>query len=209
MTDFAVGHAGGHDILGIGTDPFPGLGISYSEVRDALRDSPEIHDGILNLAIAVRDYWRDLAPVFGETGNDERRKQPADGEAGAYRDSIHVTWVKTGGSDMPVARVLSDDMKAEWIEYGASHMPEYAPATKTAEHFGGTGPLQHEGIKSAQSRVRAAVHELAGLRAASASREEIALAAKHVSVAREARSEAFKNARLGAQTVGRGKKGRR
>ena len=36
-------------------------------------------------------------------------------------------------------RLGTNNMLARWIEYGSQHMPEYAPAQRTVDHFNGSG----------------------------------------------------------------------
>ena len=63
------------------------------------------------------DYWRSIAPV----------------KTGAYRRSIHVERRGKRGY-----RVVADDYKAAFLEYGTVDTPEFAPAAKTVKHYGGT-----------------------------------------------------------------------
>jgi hypothetical protein len=56
---------------------------------------------------------------------------------GDYSESVKIKYSKTkDGASM--AKVGSRDYKAHWIEYGSSHMPEFAPRAATVDHFGGT-----------------------------------------------------------------------
>lgn len=196
-----VGHGSNYDPHGIGTDPFPGLGISREEVLRAFGDNPDIKAEVERLAGQVKEAVQSYAPVFGD--RPARRESPADGSAGDYRDSIHVTWVTTSDSDLPVARVISDDMKAAWIEYGSAHMPEYAPFTKAATEFGGTGPQYNGAAGHAQSKFREAKEALERARR-EGSHEDVALAAKHFEAASVRRSDALKAQRNSANRSGRG-----
>lgn len=195
-----VGHGSNYDPHGIGTDPFPGLGISREEVLKAF-DDPEIRREVEKLAQQVQETVQSYAPVFGD--RPPRRESPADGSAGDYKDSIHVTWVTTSDSDLPVARVISNDMKAAWIEYGSAHMPEYAPFTKAAQEFGGTGPAYTGAAGKAQSKFREAKEALDHARR-EGSHEDVALAAKHFEAASVRRSDALKSQRNNANRSGRG-----
>jgi len=197
-----IGHGKNYDARGIGTDPFPGLGISPEAVAEAFND-PEIHKEVQRLAEQLRDAVQSHAPVF--TGKPiDRRDEPAQGEIGEYRDSIHVEWVTTSDSDgLPVARVISKDMKAAWIEFGSAHMPEYAPFTKAAEEFGGTGPQYDGAAGHAQAKFREAKEELEHARR-EGSHEDIPLASKHFEAASVRRSDALKAQRNAAGKTGRG-----
>ena len=196
-----VGHGNNYDARGIGTDPFPGLGISPEAVAEAFND-PKIHAEVQRLAEEVRDAVQSHAPVFGD--RPPRRESPADGAAGEYRDSIHVEWVTTSDSDgLPVARVISKDMKAAWIEFGSAHMPEYAPFTKAAEEFGGTGPQYDGAAGHAQSKFREAKEALEHAMH-SGSHEDVALAQKHFEAASVRRTDALKAQRNAANRSGRG-----
>ena len=87
-------------------------------------------------AQAVLEYWRSIAPVFGD--KPAHRDSPSHGSPGDYRDSITSRMIaRTGGDDgaFPAIRVADSDFKAKWIEYGSSKMPEYAPRAKTVERF--------------------------------------------------------------------------
>jgi hypothetical protein len=195
-----VGHGSNYDPHGIGTDPFPGLGISHEDVARAF-DDPDIHAEVKRLAEDVQEAVKSYAPVFGD--RPARRESPADGSVGEYRDSIHIEWVTTSDSDLPVARVISKDMKAAWIEFGSSHMPEYAPFTKAAQEFGGRGPAYTGAVGNAQEKFRHAKEALEHARR-EGSREDIALAAKHFEAASVHRSEALKSRRSQANRSGRG-----
>lgn len=86
----------------------------------------------------VKTYWQSIAPKWGdrdprgatvptETGSGEI----VDAYEGEYANSIHVE-SKRGG-----VRVGSNTKIAIFAEYGTEHMPEYACAAKTVEHFNG------------------------------------------------------------------------
>lgn len=107
--------------------------ISEADVARAMVESPTVRAGVKSKAADMQEFWQSIAPVFDPVRG--RRKAPPHGQPGEYRDSIHVEMLKSGA-----ARVITTDYRAEWIEFGSAHMPEYAPATKTAEHFGGDGP---------------------------------------------------------------------
>lgn len=97
--------------------------------------SERVKKALHNKAVKVQQYWRSIAPVF-EEGNiaKEHRAQPMFGYPGFYRDSVKIE-ERDGKDEGVFYRVYDDDRKASWIEYGSSHMPEYAPAAKTKAHF--------------------------------------------------------------------------
>ncbi|MEZ0366808.1 hypothetical protein ACAG26_24345 [Mycobacterium sp. pUA109] len=83
-------------------------------------------------------YWESIAPVFGDL--PPKRSAPAGdtnpaGE-GSYKGSVGVKRIDNGDGSVRF-RVFDSDPKAQWIEYGTAHMPEYAPAAKTAAKFRG------------------------------------------------------------------------
>jgi hypothetical protein len=69
----------------------------------------------------VVPVWQSFSPVGGD-------KDP---NAGTYRDSIKVT--REDGKVL----VGSDDPKANLIEWGSIHNPEFAPRARTEAHFNG------------------------------------------------------------------------
>ncbi|TDH48492.1 hypothetical protein E2F47_23535 [Mycobacterium eburneum] len=80
------------------------------------------------------DYWRSIAPVFGDL--PPKRAAPPEGEAGDYKAAVAVKRIDNGDGSVRF-RVYDSDPKAHWIEYGTAHMPEYAPAAKTKAKFRG------------------------------------------------------------------------
>jgi hypothetical protein len=173
-----------------------------SEILVQAAGAAEVQHELDKLAHEVCEYAKSLAPVFGETGHDERRGSPPEGEPGDYRDSIHVEKVHR---DPDVRRVISRDYKAIWIEIGTRHMPEYAVFTKTGAYFGSdTGPsfapgsgrrsMEEEGVAHAHKSLREELEHLAKLTAEGAAVHEIDAARSRVSAARLARSAAFRAA---------------
>lgn len=160
------------------------------DILAQMHDSPEVTAALDNLAQEVCDHAKSIAPVFGETGRDERRQQPPNDEPGAYRDSIHVESVND-----QTRRVISKDYKALWIELGSRHMPEYAVFAKTAVAFGGSGPDFAQGIEKAQSDLHGEVQKLNQMVADGAPAHEIHNQRQAVDRARNSRSAAFKAAR--------------
>jgi hypothetical protein len=162
-------------------DAFARLGITQDDIDAAMED--DNLDGELNdLANEVCDYWQSIAPVGKKADGDEN--------PGQYRDSIHVERHGEG------FHVLSDDFKAYWIEFGTSHMPEYAPAQKTAEHFGGAsvnvgGALADAGVMNAQGDVRVAKAKHRELVEAKASTAKLVASKERIGRAERSRSAAF------------------
>lgn len=153
--------------------------------------SVEVEHELDKFAEKVRDHARGLAAVFGQTGRDDRRSAPPEGEPGDFRDSIKVrTTGKPGhrhvGSNSPIAL---------WQEVGTRHFPEDAIFAKTAKYFGGTGPIIDEGVQHAQGKLRGELERLEKLTAAGAASHHIAAQRRAVESARTARSAAFKAAR--------------
>lgn len=164
--------------------------------------SVEVEHELDRLAHKVADYAQSIAPVFGETGVDEHRTSPPEGEPGDYRDSIVVDpRMRRPG----VRRVISRSKLAIWVEIGTRHMPEYAVFTKTAKYFGAKGgpsfsasgrdSMADEGVGHAHKHLRSELEAYAKLRATGAAAHKVAEAAKSVAQARQARSSAFNAAR--------------
>lgn len=167
-------------------------------LRSAMKTDLTVMAATDHLADEVRDYAKGIAPVFGD--RDPRRGSPAYGEPEDYKNSIKVI----PHPDEPLGRrVISNDFKALWIEVGTRHMPEYAVFTKTAAYFGGTPPILNEGVREAQHHLRGELEKLAkvmtlgavGLKGGLAKSKAIQEARSSVHSARQARSNAFKQAK--------------
>lgn len=150
-----------------------------------------------HLAERVADEVKSHTPVFGD--RNPRRGSPAYGEPGDARKAIKVEAHPTE----PLARrVISRDFKAIWIEVGTKHMPEYAPFTKAAKLFGGTGPII-AAVADAQHNLRGELEKLAklsafhavGLKAGIAKSTAIQRQREAVHAARQARTQAFNASR--------------
>jgi hypothetical protein len=177
---------------GLMPNPLSKFGLTDEELDAEMARNPEVIKGLQELGDQVRDYWKALAPVFDE--ERDRRKTPGIGEEGDYRDSIHTEAVRRKDGK-PGMRVGTNDPKAIWIEVGTAHMPEYAPATKTAHYFHDTtGPTFSEGVQQAQGNLREALETLAKAKATGTS-AEVKSAKSAVSRARGERSAAFKASR--------------
>lgn len=103
------------------------------KVQDIL-NNPKVQAALQKRAAAVLDYWKSVAPVFDPSDPREHRTTPSRGAPGDYRDSI-VAEDHEREDGVPYVRIKATDFKAKWIEYGSSHMPEYAPASKTRARY--------------------------------------------------------------------------
>jgi hypothetical protein len=176
--------------MATGMNPLSRFGLTDMELDAEIAKDPKVIEELQHLAEEVKDYWQALAPVFDE--DRDRRTTPGIGAEGDYRDSIHVEMVRRKDGT-PGARVGTNDPKAIWIEVGTSHMPEYAPATKTAHYFHDTtGPVFSEGVQQAQGKLREA---LESLEKAKATGGDVKSARADVNRARSERSAAFKASR--------------
>ncbi len=162
------------------------LGITQAEIDEAMADD-EIDSGLNDLANEVRDYWQSIAPVGTEEEGDEN--------PGQYRDSIHVE--RSVQHDGFV--VITSDFKAYWIEFGAKHMPEYAPAQHTAEHFGGDvhlgGSLASERVMNTQGEIRVAKAKHQDLVESGASHAKLVESQERIRRLENKRSTAFRTDR--------------
>ncbi len=163
-------------------DALARLGISQDDV-DAAMAEDQVDQGLNDLANEVRDYWRSISPVGTEEEGDEN--------PGQYRDSIRVERHGDG------FHVLTDDYKAYWIEFGAQHMREYAPAQHTAAHFGDSnavsvgGVLGNERIMNTQGELRVAKAKHEDLLKSGASHAQIVSSEERIGRLERKRSTAF------------------
>lgn len=122
------------------------------EISLKMSQDPEVRIKTKAFAMEVAAYWRDVAwptAVGAKTGAGHPY------ETGRYRDSIKV--VQNRGARGRFAAgftVISRDPNAGFIEFGTGYdkpgsrspwgpltpTPEYAPAGRTAHHFGGMAP---------------------------------------------------------------------
>ena len=93
--------------------------------------SKKVQAGVEKKAEKVAAYWQSIAPVFGD--KPPKRAAPSHGSPGDYKASISIEDHPNG--DVPGKRVKDTDFKANWIEFGSAHMPEYAPRAKTRAKF--------------------------------------------------------------------------
>lgn len=106
------------------------VGIYAKDIEGWIAGSAAVYAAKLAKASEVADYWKSIAPVFGD--KEPKRDSPAYGTAeGTYRDSVKVT-----RHDGTVA-VGADSYNAAWLEYGSEHNPEYGYGARVLEHFGG------------------------------------------------------------------------
>lgn len=97
------------------SNPFRKYGVDLTDF-DKL---PEVNDGVNEfMEQQVVPAWKANSPA----------------RTGEYRDSIKVTTRSTNKGRGVVGAESAD---AHFVEFGASHTPEYAPAEKTAKQFGG------------------------------------------------------------------------
>lgn len=82
----------------------------------------------------VVSYWQSISPVFDASDAKEHRAAPPGGQPGDYRNSIKAI-EKQDDDGNTYEHVVAKDFKAQWIEYGTSHMPEYAPLAKVKAKF--------------------------------------------------------------------------
>lgn len=108
-------------------------GMSFSDI-DAL---PEVNAGVNEFMLnEVVPAWKANSPV-GKKKSAKQRTNSKLKDRGAdvpYRDGIKVTEVSTNRGR---GRVEATSRDAHIVEFGADKTPEYAPAEKTAQQFGG------------------------------------------------------------------------
>lgn len=97
-----------------------------------------IHEAKMAKAAEVAEYWKSIAPVWGDrptkgatTPTEDGSGRIVDAYEGEYANSIHV---ESKGNRVTVG---SATKIAVFAEYGTAHMPEYACAQRTIEHFNG------------------------------------------------------------------------
>lgn len=97
-----------------------------------------VHAGKLAKAAEVEEYWKSIAPHWGDrptrgatTPTEDGAGKVVDLYPGVYEAGIHV---EARGDRV---RVGSGDKVAVFLEYGTEHNPEYACAARTVAHFEG------------------------------------------------------------------------
>lgn len=113
--------------------------VSMAELDAAIESSPAVHAGLIRKADEVQKYWVEYWESIDHPESREHTLRSGYVEhPGDYAKSIKVQFLRSG-TGMPKARVSANDYKMYWIEYGAKHMPEFAPRQATLDHFGGGG----------------------------------------------------------------------
>lgn len=110
-------------------NPFSRDGVSDADIQRALRESVEVDASLRQECQKVAEYWKSVSPV----------------DDGDYAASVKVLEVRGGKG-----KVGTKHWKAHMIEHGTgpdtkegspfgknTPTPEFAPAAKTAAHFGG------------------------------------------------------------------------
>lgn len=122
------------------------------EIRIGIQNDRAIPLGTKRVAEEVKTYWKDVAWPTA-IGTPPAQHPGHFYETGRYRESIHVER-KRARFGLPAYAVVSNDPDANFIEFGTgvdkpgsrspfgpnTPTPEFAPAGKTAFHFGGTAP---------------------------------------------------------------------
>jgi hypothetical protein len=104
----------------------------------AIAESVEIKYELMKRAEEVRQFWVDYWESFDHPYSREHTLRSGYVERpGDYSKSIKVKFIEASGGQLFKARVTAHDYKAHWIEYGSTHMPEFAPRAATLAHFGG------------------------------------------------------------------------
>ncbi len=109
-----------------------------AQIADGKTTAAAVRAAMEVKAEEVKDYWQSIAPKWGDlptrgatTPTEDGSGKIVDAYEGEYANSIHVE-SKRGG-----VRVGSATKIAVFAEYGTEHIPEYACAQKTVEHFNG------------------------------------------------------------------------
>lgn len=97
------------------SNPLAEYGIYWDEIEK----QPEVNRG-------VNEFMRTEVVPAWKANSPER--------TGDYKSSIKVTEKSTNKGR---GKVEATSDNAHFVEFGASHTPEYAPAEKTAKQFGG------------------------------------------------------------------------
>jgi hypothetical protein len=110
--------------------------VSAAEIEKAIEESPEVNAGLIKKAEEVQAYWVEYWNSIDHPESREHTLRSGYVEhPGDYAKSIKVQFIHEHGEKK--ARVSANDYKMYWIEYGAEHMPEFAPRQATLDHFGG------------------------------------------------------------------------
>lgn len=123
------------------------------EIRIGMEQDKSVPLLTRKVANEVAAYWRDVAWPKSLGVPPAQFGLPHHYETGRYRESIKVERQRKRFG-MPRYAVVTNDPNANFIEYGTgpdkpgsrspwgpyTPTPEFAPAGKTALHFGGTAP---------------------------------------------------------------------
>lgn len=113
--------------------------MDIAEIDKAMAESAEVLKAVMDRAREAREYWIDYWLSFDHPFSREHTLRSGYVEKpGDYENGIRVKFLRTP-EGLPMARVTSHDYKSAWVEYGSSHMPEFAPRAATVAHYGGTG----------------------------------------------------------------------
>jgi hypothetical protein len=107
-------------------------------IEKAIAESLVVKEELMKRAEEVRQFWVDYWESFDHPYSRQHTLRSGYVERpGDYAASIKVKFIEGSGTHLFKARVTAHDYKAHWIEYGSSHMPEFAPRAATLAHFGG------------------------------------------------------------------------
>ncbi|GLP75676.1 hypothetical protein TUM20983_27860 [Mycobacterium antarcticum] len=113
--------------------------IGLDAITKEMAESVEVAEGVRKRAEEARQFWVDYWESYEHPFSRSHTLRSGYVEnPGDYAESIKVKFMKSA-EGLPMARVTAHDYKARWIEYGSTHMPEFAPRAATVDHFGGTG----------------------------------------------------------------------
>lgn len=107
------------------------VGVYAKDLEGFIAGSEAVYAAKLAKASEVADYWKGIAPEWGN--KDPKKGAPDPFPKDAYRDSIKVNRDKgrvSVGTDLPGLSV--------WLEYGSEHNPEHGYGARVLEHFGGS-----------------------------------------------------------------------
>jgi hypothetical protein len=122
------------------------VGIYAKDIEGWLEGSTAVYAAKLVLAAEVADYWRSIAPHWGDKDTHGAKPPTGLGKGGTgvpnypddYSQSIKV---KREGGKVSVGTDLIP--LAYFLEYGTEKMEAAACGARTLEHFGG-GPVDAE-----------------------------------------------------------------
>lgn len=105
-------------------------------IEAAIADSVIVHEALAHKAEEVREMWIEYWESFDHPHSRVHTLRSGYVERpGDYSNSIRIKFMSHGR--FMKARVTAHDFKAHWIEYGSSHMPEFAPRAAMLAYFGG------------------------------------------------------------------------